>query len=731
MKRMIALLLCVMMVCSMIVPAQAAAPTTVKVTASAEEAYRGDEITLTVSVEGENVWSSMGYLPLVDSEYFTVISGEVLGAGMLTDWSNTDGGVIMQNSAAATQGNIFRFTIKIKDTAPFSAFTVTDAEFISMRNGANAIETALQEASITVRCRHEYTPWEDQGDYHEKVCTICGDVQTDDHSMSDWQQGTAEGHEKVCASCGKTIVEGHSYRQGVCSVCGYVTKYIAFSVTADKTEVYRGDELTFTVALKGDDAWTSIGYVPFLDSDVFEVVSGKVLATGAAMSEWTNTDGGVLYYNSAAVRTGNVFSYTVRIKDTAPFGEFGATDLYSAVNGAKNPVIELEEIAVVVLCRHNLDEGKSLGQEEHIGTCTICGELVTEAHTYVKGECSKCYEMEDYTVIFCDEDGTILGSDTYHYGDQPNVPADPTKAADKTYTYAFAGWGKEVTAVEGDAVYTATYTATYIEYSVTFQDYNGTVISQKNYHYGDKVDVPADPTRAADNTYTYAFAGWDKAITTVEAAATYTATYTETFIEYTVIFKNWDGTVISQEEYHYGDVVDVPADPEKAGNKTYYYVFAGWDVAVGNCAGNATYTAQFEEKFVEYTVTFQYEDGTVIDQKTYHYGDAVEVPADVAVPEALAKNHEFDGWDKEITAVEDNATYTAKFKQLFKRGDVNADEQVTDADAMYLLRHTLFGSGRYPLNQPGDMNGDGQVTDADAMYLLRHTLFGDSRYPLA
>ena len=62
------------------------------------------------------------------------------------------------------------------------------------------------------------------------------------------------------------------------------------------------------------------------------------------------------------------------------------------------------------------------------------------------------------------------------------------------------------------------------------------------------------------------------------------------------------------------------------------------------------------------------------------------------------------------------------------RGDMNGDDQVTDADALYLLRHTLF-SDRYPIDQPGDVNGDGQVTDADALYLLRFTLFPE-RYPL-
>lgn len=61
-------------------------------------------------------------------------------------------------------------------------------------------------------------------------------------------------------------------------------------------------------------------------------------------------------------------------------------------------------------------------------------------------------------------------------------------------------------------------------------------------------------------------------------------------------------------------------------------------------------------------------------------------------------------------------------------GDFNGDELVTDSDALYLLRYTLFAD-RYPISSDGDVNSDGTVTDADALYLLRFTLFAD-RYPL-
>ena len=74
-------------------------------------------------------------------------------------------------------------------------------------------------------------------------------------------------------------------------------------------------------------------------------------------------------------------------------------------------------------------------------------------------------------------------------------------------------------------------------YTVTFVDYDGTVLSTETYEEGATVTAPADPTRAADEGYTYAFSGWDKTVATVTENVTYTATYAKTAIEYTVTFK--------------------------------------------------------------------------------------------------------------------------------------------------------------------------------------------------
>lgn len=130
--------------------------------------------------------------------------------------------------------------------------------------------------------------------------------------------------------------------------------------------------------------------------------------------------------------------------------------------------------------------------------------------------------------------------------------------------------------------------------TVEFRNWDGTLLSTAEYEYGQSVAEPAFPTRPADRVYRYTFTGWDKPVTACYGDCVYTAGYSQAYIDYTVSFRDWDGTVLQADTYHYGDVVSVPADPYRAEDDNCTYSFSGWDRDVTNCAGNDVYTAVYK-----------------------------------------------------------------------------------------------------------------------------------------
>ena len=275
----------------------------------------------------------------------------------------------------------------------------------------------------------------------------------------------------------------------------------------------------------------------------------------------------------------------------------------------------------------------------------------------------------DYTVLFQDDDGREISKRSYHYGETLLVPANPSKAADDTFTYEFAGWDSTPTAtVVGSVTYTATYNEIYNNYTVTFVDYNDNVILTKsNYHFGDAVTAPADPVRPDDNTYTYLFTGWDAPVVNVNGNATYKAQYDETYLNYKVKFVDYNDAVLSSKtDYHFGDTVTAPADPVRAADNTYTYAFAGWDKAVVNVNGDAIYKATYTPTYINYTITFvDYNDNVILTKNNYHFGDTVTAPADPVRAADDTNTYAFAGWDKTVVNVNGDATYKATYTPTY------------------------------------------------------------------
>ncbi len=169
--------------------------------------------------------------------------------------------------------------------------------------------------------------------------------------------------------------------------------------------------------------------------------------------------------------------------------------------------------------------------------------------------------QEVYTVTWVNYNGSELEVDkNVSLGTTPEYNGEtPTKPADAQYTYTFSVWDPEISPVTKDITYTATYTPTIRQYTVTFVDEDGTTVLKEatEYEYGTKAEdivKPEDPTKAATPQYTYTFAGWTPEIVDVKEDAVYKAIYTAETNKYTVTFVDEDGETVLKEatEYEYG-----------------------------------------------------------------------------------------------------------------------------------------------------------------------------------
>ena len=250
-----------------------------------------------------------------------------------------------------------------------------------------------------------------------------------------------------------------------------------------------------------------------------------------------------------------------------------------------------------------------------------------------------------FTITFKDWNGTVIRTDSYAKGATITVPASPTRTG-----YTFTGWTPTVSSI---AVKDQVYIATYIEgdvvvgegdYLVRFLDWDGSIISAHRYNSGDTITKPSDPSRTG-----YQFTGWSPVVpSTCTKSADYTAQYSAKNV--TVVFRSWDGALLSSKTYKYGTEIEVPTAPKRI-----HYKFKGWTPPISTIAtADVEYTAQYE--YAEYTMTFIDWDGTVISSFTYTEGSIAAIPVPPERP-----GYKFLEWHLQSTDENGNMTYIAVY----------------------------------------------------------------------
>lgn len=194
------------------------------------------------------------------------------------------------------------------------------------------------------------------------------------------------------------------------------------------------------------------------------------------------------------------------------------------------------------------------------------------------------YEINTYTVTFIDWDGSQINQQTVEYGSAATAPADPTRTG-----YTFSGWSKTFDIVITDLTVKAQYTIN--TYTVTFFDWDGTQLDQQTVNYGSDAVAPDSPEREG-----HIFTGWDVSFNNITADVNVTAVYT--VLSYSVLFFDWDGTLLKQQTVDYGNSAIAPDDPERVG-----YTFTGWDTDFSSVTADLIIYPVYEEN--SYTVTFK------------------------------------------------------------------------------------------------------------------------------
>lgn len=238
---------------------------------------------------------------------------------------------------------------------------------------------------------------------------------------------------------------------------------------------------------------------------------------------------------------------------------------------------------------------------------------------------------------------------------------------------------------------------------VVFKDHAGNSLKELLLEHGDTVlDKAPEVEDYEDEGHTYTFTGWEPEITEntrVTGGAEYTPQYVSTAKEYTVIFRDYDGTILKELQLLYGDTISDKAPvPSRETDGTAVYAFTGWFPeldADATVTGAAEYTAQYSTVERTHTVTFKDHDGSILVQKEIPHGTLISplAPVPKRADEGLSI-YTFYCWSpalQETDILTEDVSYTALYRRKTQTGiQVNYQGIMMEGDSVSTETITVY-----------------------------------------
>ncbi len=463
-------------------------------------------------------------------------------------------------------------------------------------------------------------------------------------------------------------------------IASYTQVAVKYTVTYEPGSQGTFDAQTYSVAYGSATpgfSGTPAGNPGFTFSGWSPTVSATVTANATYVAQWTGSEYTVAYLVDGA-QVGEKETYTVgdSVKLRAAYVKEGFTVsaweteqavhivndafLMPAYDVTYNATTTIIELTVTwknwdgnVLSTSTVDYGSTPSYSGSTPSKPSDSEFtysfsgwspsigpITDDATYTATYNAIPVIAKTYTITWKNWDGNVLSTSTVKEGEIPTYSDDtPSKPADTSFTYEFAGWSPEPVAATSDAAYTAVFEPVPIvvkTYTITWKNWDGSVLSTSTVKEGAMPSYSGtEPSREADSGYTYEFAGWSPRPVAATSDAAYTAMFTPVPIvvkTYTITWKNWNNAVLATSTVEKGEVPTYSGTPTRHANSQYKFTFAGWSPEPVAATSNATYIATYDETPIKHAVTYLVDGKQVGDVEMYFAGSNVKIRADYEGP---------------------------------------------------------------------------------------------------